>query len=67
MSGPAIYKTEAGLWRCESCSLWQGKVAYSSPWCGDMLEHLMSHQRHGEELPEREVNLLLREFWESKR
>jgi hypothetical protein len=64
---PEVYKADAGEWRCVDCSMWGGRESYATPRCGAMLEHLMKHQQLGEEPPEREVNLLLREFWEAHR
>jgi hypothetical protein len=64
---PQVYKTEAGQWRCVDCSMWGGRESYPAKSCGDMLEHLEKHALLGEEPPEREVRLLLGEFWEAHR
>lgn len=64
---PQVYKSDSGEWRCVDCSMYGGRESYSTPSCSAMLEHLTRHQQVGEKLPEAEVNLLLREFWEAHR
>jgi len=66
-SGPQVYKSETGEWRCVDCSMWGGRDTFAAGSSNDMLEHLRRHQQLGETLPKAEVNQLLREFWEATR
>jgi hypothetical protein len=62
-----VFRDGDSRWVCVNCELEGVPREYDAHDSSDMLEHLRKHRLQGDELPEAEVNALLREFWEERR